>query len=216
MPALTISGPYGCGVSVLAREVASRLGWPLFDSVIPASVADALDVPTAVAEGYDGRSSGFWERLLSSWAIDWSAALPGCPSPSGNADPLLSEESFHLQTERIIRRCARGRGAIITGRGAAFVLGRRPDLLHVRLTSPPCARVVWTARSDRLPTAQVERLRRAWDEREALHVRRRYGADVDNRNAYDLVLDPLAVGRATTVAAIVHETEARFRRPAPR
>ncbi|HEX4215987.1 MAG TPA: cytidylate kinase-like family protein [Candidatus Dormibacteraeota bacterium] len=216
MPALTISGPYGSGVSVLAREVASRLGWPLFDTVIPATVADALDVPTAVAEGYDGRSSGFWERLLSTWAVDWSAALPVCPTLFAGADLLISEETFHRQTERIIRRCARGRGAIVAGRGAAFLLGRRPDLLHVRLTSPPRARVVWTARRDRLSTVQVEHLRRAWDERETMHVRRRYGADVEDRGAYDLVLDPLAAGRATTVAAIVHETEVRFRRLTPR
>jgi cytidylate kinase len=86
----------------------------------------------------------------------------------------------------------------------------------VRLTSPARARVVWTARRQRLSTVEVERLRRIWDEREATHVRRRYGAAVEDRRAYDLVVDPLAAGRATTVASIVHATEIRFRHPTPR
>src|SRR6204780_1533638 len=51
MPGVTISAGYGAGGSVIAPQVASRLGLPLLDRAISSHVAAQLHVSVQEAEG---------------------------------------------------------------------------------------------------------------------------------------------------------------------
>jgi chloramphenicol 3-O-phosphotransferase len=195
---VTISSAYGAMGSEVGREVALELDVPFLDRAIPAAVAEKLAVPLEEAETRDEALAGFFERLISSFAIMGSvygSAVPPIDVPD--------EAAFLAATEQTILDHASSGGAVIVGRAGMIVLADQPHVLRVRLSGPLEARIEQAVARYGLSTEEARRQERENDGARAAWVRRLYGRDVADPSLYDLVLNATKLSMEECVALIV-------------
>lgn len=189
MPGVTISAGYGAGGSVVAPDVAGRLGLPLLDRAITSRVAAQLHVSVQEAECGTVRRP-LVDRFLAVLAPLAGGALgAGTDAAPPHAVPPPDDAAlFREQAESIMRDALRA-GAVILGRAGAAAFCDRPDVLRVRLFGPPAARVIQAARIEdidlpaaRLRLPEVDRAR-------ALYVRRLYATSIDDSELFSLQID---------------------------
>jgi cytidylate kinase len=181
-----------------------------------AAVAERAGIPEEEAEGYDERLPGLWQRIATALAAGSpDPAIP--PLPAEMLPASAVHERLARLTKTVIEEAAERGNAVILGRGGVFVVGRRPDAVHVQLHAPLEARVRFLmTRMEEIPPdtrPDEESLRdlcRTMDNRRGEYIRRLFGADWLDASHYDLSIDTGRVDTAT-VAEIV-EIVAR-RRP---
>ncbi|RFU19472.1 cytidylate kinase-like family protein [Geodermatophilus marinus] len=204
MVVVTVSASYGAGGAEVGPAVAERLGLTFHDRAIPAQVAGRLGVPVAEAEANDERVlRGLW-RLV--------ASLGTMPDPVGGVVPVAAlpdERSFRQQTERVLAEIADGPGGVVLGRGAAFVLGDRPDALHVRLDGPPERRLELAVLRTGRPLEEVRREMAGNDAAREAYVRHFYRCEPSDPRGYHLVVDSTALPLETVVELVVTAARAR-------
>jgi hypothetical protein len=188
----------------VAPAVAARLGLTFHDRAIPAKVAGRLGVPVAEAEANDDTVVGGLWRLV--------ASLGTMPDPVGGVLPtsdLPDARAYRQQTERVLAEIADGAGGVVLGRGAAMVLGERPDALHVRLDGSRERRLAAAVARSGRPEDDVRREMEAADRAREAYVRHFYRCDPASPRKYHLVIDSTALPLDTVVDLIV--TAARGR-----
>jgi hypothetical protein len=198
---VTISSAYGALGSEVGRAVASELDVPFLDRAIPVAVAEKLAVPLEDAENRDEALAGFFERLLSSFAIMGSvygSAVPPVEIPD--------EDAFRAATEQTILDHASSGGAVIVGRAGMIVLAEHAHVLRVRLSGPLEARIEQAVTRYGLTLEEARRQERENDGARAAWVRRLYGRDVADPSLYDLVLNATKFGVEECVAMIIAAT----------
>jgi cytidylate kinase len=206
---VTIAASYGSGGSLIAPAVADRLGLPLLDRAIPASVATELAEPLMAALADDERHEGGLVGRLFSRAVTISGYYQGAPIDI----PNLGGGDLVANTEEVIR-CAARRcgGAVVLGRAGMFVLRGWPETLHVRLDGPAEARRRQAMEHQGLDAETAARQQIATDRARAAYVRHFYrdcGRWEDPAN-YHLVLDSTVLSFDTCVKLIVAAARARF------
>ena len=198
MAVVTISSAYGALGSEVGRAVASALEVPFLDRAIPAAVAEKLAVPLEEAETRDEALAGFFERLLSSFAVMGSvygSAVPPLEAPD--------EAAFRAATEQTIVDHASSGAAVIVGRAGMIVLADHPHVLRVRLSGPLEARIEQAVARYGMTAEEARRQERENDGARAAWVRRLYGRDVTDPSLYDLLLNATKLGLEECVALIV-------------
>jgi cytidylate kinase len=208
---VTISSTYGAGGSVIAPAVARRLGLPLLDRFIPATLATQLEGPLLSALADDERQEGGLVGRLFSRAVTISGYDQGTLAALHEG----AEEDLVARTEEVIRCAARRCGAVVLGRAAVFVLRGWPDALHVRLDGPVDARRRQAMRHGGLDAEAAARQQVATDRARAAYVRhfyRDHGRWEDPAN-YHMVLDSTALSFDTCVKLIVAAARAHLTAP---
>lgn len=199
MPGVTISASFGAGGSVIAPEVASRLGLSYMDRAISGRVAKQLGVSVQeAAAGAVNRS--LVDRVLRSLAPlsdgAFGVAADQDPSPEGR-----EAERFRSQSESILRE-AMTSGAVILGRGGAAAFAHSRDVLRVRLYGPAEARVAAAAQADGMDLATARKQMPDIDRARSHYVRRLYGVDIDDPSFFHLQIDSTASPRGVCVSLI--------------
>jgi cytidylate kinase len=205
---VTIAASYGSGGSLIAPAVADRLGLPLLDRGIPASLATELDGPLMEALADDERHEGGLVGRLFSRAVTISGYYQGAPLDI----PDLGGDDLVANTEKVIRCAARRCGAVVLGRAGMFVLRGWPETLHVRLDGPPEARQRQAMEHEGLDAETAARQQIATDRARACYVRHFYrdcGRWEDPAN-YHMVLDSTVLSFDACVKLIVAAARARF------
>jgi cytidylate kinase len=206
VPIITISRTYGSGGAPVGRELARRFGSEFLDRSIVASVAERSGIPEAEAEGYDEQLPSLWQRVAAALATS-SPEISMSPLPSGETlSAGAVQERLARLTRVVIEEAAERGNAVILGRGAAFIVGRRRDALHVHLHAPLESRVRnLMTRVEEIPAdarpdeASLGELCRHVDGKRAQYIRRLFGVDWLDVSHYDLAID---TGSSTiTVAA---------------
>lgn len=129
---VTISREYGAGGSTVARLVSETLRWRLVDNQVVEEVAELAGMsPADVARGEE-RGPSFIERLSRALAL----ATPELLGPAPLAVPEAEEARVVKLTEQVVTDACADGDAVLVGRAAVAVLGRRSDALHVRLVAP--------------------------------------------------------------------------------
>ena len=192
---VTLTAMSGTPVDELAASVAHALALALADGAIPERVAEMLDVPVHDAQAMDGVLPS---RLAM--ALAWS----GAPGLTAEIDGILGEvrslERYHEATQDVIRAAAAApSGALVVGRGAAFLLASHPRALHVYVDAP----IAWRA------AAADPRTVRDLDEAQARYVKRAYRAAITDPAHYGLVLDASVEDVDTMVHVVVAEAARR-------
>src|SRR5580658_9715036 len=128
---VTVEREYGCGGGVIARRLAERLGWKLWDQELTEEIARLANCPKAVVEDREERTDPLYYRLLKSF-------LRGSYEGSLNAHKLklVDSESILRITERVVRHAASTGNGVIVGRGSQHFLQSQPDALRVFLYAP--------------------------------------------------------------------------------
>jgi len=128
---ITIEREYGCGCGEIARKLAGRLGWTLWDQLLTSEIARLIDCDQADIKCREERVDPLYYRLFKS-------IMRG--SFEGNLNvhqlKLLDADSIFRLTGRVIDKAAAAGNCVIVGRGAQHFLRDRSDSLHVFLYAP--------------------------------------------------------------------------------
>lgn len=209
MPVITISRQFGAAGVPVGRALADRFGAEFLDRAIVAQAALRAGIPEQELESYDERLPSFWQRVASALAA--SSTEPALPS-AGYLDqmpPMSMHERLVAVTRLVIEEAAERGNAVIVGRGAAFILGRRPGMFHVQLHASIDARVRYLlSRVEEIPVEvrpeerSLRELCKSVDAVRADYIRRLYGVDWLDATHYDLSLDTGRLGVTRTIDLI--------------
>ena len=188
MRIVTISAEYGAGGSIVAPQVAARLGLPFVDRAIPEGVARDIGCSLESALAHDGKAEHGLGRLLAGAARlpnvtlgDMEAYLP--------VGDLVSEDEFVVRTERAIREVAATTGGVLLGRAAAVVLADFDAALHVRLRGAKDKRLERVMRTSGIDEKLARHRLEDSDRARSAYVKHFYRTDADDPKLYHLVLD---------------------------
>ena len=209
MPVITISRQFGAAGVPVGRALADRFGAEFLDRAIVAQVALRAGIPEQELESYDERLPSLWQRVASVLATSSpEPAAPAAPYPDHLA-PMSVHERLVGITRTVIEEAAERGNAVILGRGAAFILGKRPGVFHVQLHASLDARVRYLlSRVEQIPPEarpeekSLRELCQSIDAARAGYVRRLFGADWLDATWYDLAVDTGRLGVAGTVELI--------------
>jgi cytidylate kinase len=196
VPVITISRQFGAAGLPVGRKLAERLDAELLDRAIVAQVAVRSGIPESQLETYDERLPSRWQRLASALASG---------SPEIVMPPLPTDEAMSIHdrlvriTRAIVEEAAATGNAVIVGRGAAFILARRPGVLNVQLNASVEDRVRFLlSRVEDIPPdtrpdeASLGELCKSIDSARGDYVKRIFNADWMDPRHYDLVIDSSA------------------------
>jgi cytidylate kinase len=128
---LTIEREYGSGAAEIARKVAGRLGWKLWDQLLTDEIARRLECDREHIEKRGERIDPLYYRLLKSF-------LRG--SFEGNLNvpemQMADAEGIRRVAEQLVMEAANEGNAVIVGRGSAYYLRDRPDCFHAFVYAP--------------------------------------------------------------------------------
>jgi cytidylate kinase len=205
MPIITISRQFGALGKPIGLALAERFEAEFVDRGIVAAVAARSGIPESEAEGYDERLPSLWQRIAAALATS-SPEIAMPPLPSDVSLGTAIHERLPAITRAVIVEAAESGNAVILGRGAAFILKRRPDVLHVQLHAPLEARVRYLmTRVEEMPIdakpdeASLRELCESFDRARTNYIRRLFGRDWLDATCYDLALD---TGRFGLIASV--------------
>jgi cytidylate kinase len=192
-PIVTISRQSGAGGVEVARAVAERLRFALYDRELVEAVARNSRVLDAIVEEVD-------ERTRTAIEAGVREILTGT---------TLTYGDYISQLGRVVLHIVRQGQAVILGRGAHHIIEGRYRLA-VRLVAPLDKRVQrkqqlmgTSAEEARAEVLRVDRERQAFAQ---LH----FSADDDNPMSYDLVVNTGSMSMHEAADIIAHAYDVRF------
>ncbi|HUG48116.1 MAG TPA: cytidylate kinase-like family protein [Candidatus Limnocylindria bacterium] len=208
MPVITISRQFGAAGVPVGRALADRFKAEFLDRAIVAQVALRSGIPEDELESYDERLPGLWQRIAS--ALATSSPEVTMPAIPYEQLPTLSTHDQLTQiTRAVIEEAAERGNAVIVGRGAAFILGGRRNVINVQLHASLSARIRHLLmRVEEIPVdvrpdeRSLEELCRSIDGARAAYIRQLYGVDWLHASHYDLTVDTGRLGVQRTVDLI--------------
>jgi cytidylate kinase len=195
MALITLSASYGSGGSRIGPELADALGVPFLDRAIPTAVADHLAMSQDEVLAHDESPGGLLARIRSSLALS----------------PEHDEDTFRLETERVLREHTAAGNAVVLGRAAAVVLRDDGRALHVRLDGPAERRIAQAALLEDVDFDEAGRRLKQNDKAREGYVRHYYGVDARDPRLYHLVVDSTAIPLGACVQLIALAARARER-----
>lgn len=199
---VTVSASYGAGGSVVAPELAQRLGVPFLHRATTSTGEVAGDAPCFERLAKDEADLTPVHRLLASFTQAMPAGPTQSPIPSRHHDDQLRRHC-----EEGMRRLADAGAGVILGRGAAVALGKNRGF-HVRLDGPPGLRVVQGAAIEGISEDEARRHLPAADRARTVYVRRLYRADPADPRHYHLVIDSTALPLDAVVEIVLRALSA--------
>src|SRR6202451_2419102 len=119
---ITIEREYGSGGGEIAKLLATRLGWKLWDQLLTEEIARLANCPKAVVEVREEKTDPLYYRLFKSF-------LRGSYEGSLNSHKLnlVDAECILQYTERVVQEVATMGNSVIVGRGSQHFLRNRTD-----------------------------------------------------------------------------------------
>ena len=185
---VTISRAYGSAANAVAAELATRLDYRVVADQLPRVIAERLGSSTSMVEGIEATTPPLGERLLRGLvAVPEMGIALAAPT-----DAYTS--AYRHEIEQLVREEAERGDAIIVGRAANVILGRRPDVLRVFLTAPLEWRTQHVAESLDISPAKASAEIARIDKARRAYTRDQYKLTWGDRRNYDLVLDTARFG----------------------
>jgi cytidylate kinase len=163
------AGTYGAAI---AREVANRLGWPVYDCELIQRIADDLGVRRTLLDSVDERQVG--------WLNECVANFLSVPDVSENA-------YFRKLVETLLSLATHGE-CVIVGRGATVALPLATTL-RVRVVAPIEYRIDAVQREHSISVKAATNQVATKDRERNQFVTRHFQIDPTNPANYDLVLN---------------------------
>jgi cytidylate kinase len=185
-----ISREAGAGGAALARTVAARLGWRLYDRELLDAIAQRMELPVDEVKVFD--------ELAPSVVQDWILPL--------REEHYAPQEAYLDHLAKLIEAIGRAGKSVIVGRGACFHLPR-DEALSVRVVAPLKVRAVRLAERMGVSVRTARRAARDLDRRRKHFVRTMYRADDADPHHYDVVLNTEALGLAIAAELVIKAVE---------
>jgi cytidylate kinase len=194
---VTIEREFGSGAADIAKLLAERLGWKLWDQELTTEIARLAQCDRTQVAEREERMDPLYYRLLKSF-------LRGSFEGSLNIHrlKLLDTDVIFRLTERVVKAAATEGNCVIVGRGSAFFLEDRPDAFHVFLYAPYEHKVRRLMESGN-DQAEAARLVDTIDTERADFIKKYFDKEWPCRRLYHLMINS-RVGDEAVVRAILN------------
>jgi cytidylate kinase len=192
---ITIEREYGCGAGQIAAQLASHLGWKLWDRELTCEIARVANVDDSAVSMCEERVDSTFQRLVKVfWRGSYERSMRLEHQPFG-PDRMVEVG------EEVMKDIAERGNCVIVGRGAPYFLRERGDAFHVFMYAP---------RSEKLRRLQdlgktlhdAEDLVDTVDRERILFVKHYFGADWPTRSLYHLMINT-SMGNEIVLATIL-------------
>jgi len=202
---ITVEREFGSGAADIARALASRLGWKLWDKDLTEEIAREANVDRSAVARCEERTDSTFHRLAKTfWRGSYERAMPMVDAAPFDAD------CFVAIGQEVMARIASAGNCVIVGRGAPYFLRESSDAFHVFLyaaRSEKIRRLRLIGHSDR----EAEELVDTVDRDRIEFVKHYFGADWRTRSLYHMMINTV-VGDEIVVSTIL-ETMQRLEKP---
>lgn len=193
---ITVEREYGSGGGEIAGQLATRLGWKLWDQQLTEEIARLANCPKAMVEGREEKNDPLYYRLFKSF-------LRGSFEGSQNAHKLnlVDSESILKITQKVVEHAAGKGNCVIVGRGSQHFLCNRDDTLRVFLYAPKenkVRRLISRGKEEK----EAEELVDTVDRERADFIQKYFHAEWPNRALYHTMINT-AAGDEAVVQAIL-------------
>jgi len=191
-PTVTVSRERGSGGGIVARQVADRLQFVVFDSEIVDHVARAAAVDRIVVAHMDERS----QKSIKEWTERVMHRRQ------------ISDQSYMAHLTKTILTMGEKGHAVIIGRGAHLLLPTE-RCLRVRIVAPLPVRIDRLC-STGMARAEAESVIAETDRQRARFVEEHFHESDSNPLLFDLVINTGEITLETASDLIIRTLEARF------
>ena len=193
---VTIEREYGCGAGTIAREVAERLRWNLWDERLTQEIAVLAHCEETVVRKREERRDPLYYRLFKSFAMG---------SYEGSADSssveMLDADSIVRFSEQVVQRAANEGNAVIVGRGSQHFLRDRSDTLRLFLYAGRTEKIR-RLKAEGKSESEAETLVNTIDRERAAFISKYFHVRWPNRSLYHAMLNTAAGDRAVVEAIL--------------
>ena len=202
---LTIEREYGSGGPVIAKKLAERLGWKLWDQLLTQEIARAAECNLAAVEQREERRDPLYYRLFKSF-------LRGSFEANLNLHRLnlLDSDRIVAITQRVVEAVAAEGNCVIVGRGSQYFLQDCRDAYHVFVYAPYAEKVRREQQSGKT-LREAENLVQAVDRDRAAFIRKYFDKQWPNHSLYHLMVNS-KIGDDAVADTIVHAMECHDRK----
>src|ERR1700756_2311369 len=193
---ITLEREYGCGCAGIAKQLAERLHWKLWDHLLTEEIAKQANVDCGTVEQREEKVDSTFYRLAKVfWRGSYEHGMPMAEPQTFDADCMVR------MMENITGRIAEEGNAVVVGRGAPYFLRERSDAFHVFLYAPRAEKIRRLQR-DGSGETEAQDLVDVVDRERIAFVKHYFNADWPTRSLYHLMLNT-AVGDDPVIHTIL-------------
>ena len=203
---ITIEREFGSGAGEIARELASRLGWKLWDYALTEEIAKLAQVDCSAVERREERVDSTFHRLAK---VFWRGSYERSMSATGLE--IFDADCLVRMGQQVVEKAAAAGSCVIVGRGAPYFLRECPDAFHVFLYAPRAEklrRLRLIGKSEK----EAEELLDTVDRDRITFVKHYFGADWPARCLYHVMINT-AIGNENVILTILNTMHTLERTP---
>ncbi|HLY19305.1 MAG TPA: cytidylate kinase-like family protein [Bryobacteraceae bacterium] len=180
---ITVEREFGSGGTDIARELAERLGWKLYDHLLTDEIARLMGCDCKAVEEREETNDPLRYRLFK-------AFMRGSFEGSQNAHriKMVDADCIREAAERVVKAAAKDGNAVVVGRGSAYYLRDCPDAFHVFVYAPFEEKVVRLRKKGHSREEAAE-LAETVDRDRAAYIKRYFDVEWPARYLFDLMIN---------------------------
>ena len=198
---ITLEREYGSGGALIAKSLAERLGWKLWDEEITAEIARAANVDLREERRCDEHLDPFLYRLFKVYARGSYERTLGI-----SESRVFDTDCMVATLQNVIEDIASRGNCVLVGRGSPYFLRNRPDTFHVFVYASTEEKVR-RLRSIGKTEKEAQQLVAEIDRDRADFIRHYFGAEWPHRPLYNLMINS-KFGDEFVVETILQNVEA--------
>jgi cytidylate kinase len=180
---INVEREYGSGGANIAKRLARRLGWKVWDEELTQEIARVANADPKAVQRCDEREDSLLYRLFKVYARgSYERTLPLADSRVFDAECMVA------MLHQVIEDVASRGECVIVGRGAPYILRNRPDAFHVFIYAPmdeKIRRVMTLGKSEKEAAQLVEEI----DRERAAFICRYFGKEWPHRALYNVMIN---------------------------
>jgi cytidylate kinase len=197
---ITIEREYGSGGADIARKLAERLGWQLWDQKLTDEIARRMDCDRRTVDEHAERVDPLYYRLFKSF-------LRGSFEGTLNAPRLkmVDADCIRQVAGPVVTLAAKSGNSVIVGRGSAYYLKDSADAFHVFVYAPFEAKVQ-RLRSQGKSEKEAIELVETVDRDRAAYIKQYFDVEWPARHFFHLMMNT-TLGDEVVVQTILDSVE---------
>jgi cytidylate kinase len=195
---ITVEREYGSGGPVIAKQLADRLGWKLWDQALTHEIARRADCDLSAVERREERKDPLYYRLFKSF-------LRGSFEANLNLYrlKLLDSDRIVAITQRVVSDAANAGNSVIVGRGSQYFLQERRDTYHVFVYAPFDEKIRRERQNGR-SAVEARQLVETVDRDRAAFIKKYFAKQWPNHSLYHLMINSM-IGDKAVVETILQD-----------
>jgi CMP/dCMP kinase len=208
---VTVARDYGSGGGEIARLLATKLGWHLFDRQVVSSVARKLGISEDEAAARDEHADSFVQRILDAMQFSGPIYAPVI-LPETENPVVIDAKVYHEALRQELLAAAEIGNVVLVGRGAQILLVSRRDVLRVHIVAPLEQRIAYVMQRENLDKAAAQARIEQKDQGRRRDIKDQYHRDPYDAQIYDLTINTGVLDLDSVIDLITLALERKERR----